>query len=105
MAYLTDKAARLLPKKLKRILQEELSEETRLGHCQQAIAEGFDYSSASEMFARVPEATTWNRDWCINRLVDMGHVSSEANAIAAVSALEDRYGQLISRSLRMCARR
>lgn len=95
MGLITLTGAKMLAKKLKRILQDEFDEETRLSHCQEAIAEAFDFSSSSEMFSRLPEPRSWNREWCVNRLADEGHVSSLKTAENAVDELEERFGFLI----------
>lgn len=95
MGLITLSGAKMLAKNLKRILQGEFDEETRLSHCQEAIAEAFDFSSSSEMFSRLPEPRAWNREWCVNRLVDEGHVSCLENAEDAVAEIERRFGFLI----------
>ncbi|MES1974252.1 MAG: hypothetical protein V4472_17480 [Pseudomonadota bacterium] len=94
MGLITLGGAKMLAKNLKRILQNEFDEETRLSHCQEAIAEAFDFSSSSEMFSLLPMARSWNREWCVNRLVDEGQVSSPENAEDAVDELEERFGFL-----------
>jgi hypothetical protein len=95
MGLITINGAKMLAKNLKRILQGEFDEDTRLSHCQDAIAEAFDFSSSSEMFARLPELRAWKREWCVNRLVDEGQVSCPENADEAVTKLEERFVVLI----------
>lgn len=95
MGYISPKDIKTLSKKFRTILQSELGQATTLGHCHEAIAEAFDFESAAEMFARLPEMRTWNRDWCINRLTDTGQVSSDSIARTAVDILEARHGRLI----------
>lgn len=95
MQHLTLPAAKMLVKRLKRILVEDFGEEVRLGWRQSAIAEAFDFESSSEMFAMLPKIRTWNREWCINHLIDEGRTSDMSIARAAVALLEERFGRLL----------
>jgi hypothetical protein len=97
MTYLSQRAAKQITVALKNVLRREFGETTLLSNCQEAIAEGFDFNSAHEMFIRTPTEVTWNAMWCINCLVDAGHVSSMAVAASAVELLERRFRILSGR--------
>ncbi|MBB3693533.1 hypothetical protein [Sphingomonas sp. BK580] len=92
MPYITQDRANRLSKKLKNVLRNELGEETPLHQCRKAIIEALDFDTEGHMLSSLPCATTWNRDWYVNHLVDNGYVEKPANAEAAVATLEAIFG-------------
>ncbi|HEV2567950.1 hypothetical protein [Sphingomonas sp.] len=90
MLHLTRKRFSEASKRLKRILQDDFGEATRLNHCQKALAEGLDFGNLQELSIAIPTGTFWNREWCIYHLVEEGYVSSADVAEEALIALEKR---------------
>ncbi len=96
MGILHNEQAKRLAKRLRRILRNDLGEETRLSHCQEVIAESFDFGSFSAMMHGLPADVVWHRDWCVNALHDAGHVSSKSIAEEGIDRLEAALGNLIT---------
>lgn len=96
MGILLDRDVTRIAKKLKRILQDELGETTRLSRCQNAVAEAFDHDSFHALRRSLPKEAPWNGSWCANHLVDEECVEDPANAKEAVRRLETEIGHVIA---------